>query len=269
MSRTVVAITGASSGLGAAFARRLAPDHDLLLIARRHDRLAEMAAEFRDKYQSHVEILTADLTIEDDLAAAANRLATENRLVLFINNAGFGVTGPFWEAPLDAQERMHRLHIIASLRLAHAALGNLVARNTGALINVASVSAWLRRPGFIAYAATKSWMTAFTEGLYLDLRQAHSNVAVQALCPGLVYTEFHDRMAIPREHLAGPASWLTPEDVVDASLDGLRRGKLFVVPGFRYRALVALLSLLPTTTRMALQRLVMRGRGEPIRNEQA
>jgi short-subunit dehydrogenase len=257
-----VAITGASSGIGAAFARRLAPEHDLLLIARRADRLAEMAAEFLKKYQSQVDIVKADLSIESELAAAADRIAAENRLELLINNAGFGVGGPFWEASLAAQERMHRLHIIASLRLTHAALGNLVARDTGAVINVASVSAWVRRPGFIGYAATKSWMTAFTEGLYLELREANSKVTVQALCPGFVYTEFHDRMGVDRERLAGPGFWLRPEEVVEVSLDGLRQRKLFVFPGFRYRALTVVLSILPTTARLAVQRIVMRGRGE-------
>jgi uncharacterized protein len=262
LRRTVVAITGASSGIGAAFARRLAPEHDLLLIARRKDRLAEMAAEFLEKYRSAVEILKADLSIEGELAVVADRIAAEDRLVLMINSAGFGAGGRFWEAPIEAQERMHRLHVMASLRLTHAALGNLVPRNTGALINVASVSAWLRRPGFIGYAATKNWMTAFTEGLYLDLRAANSDVTVQALCPGLVYTEFHDKMGVDRKRLAGSGFWLKAEDVVDASLDALQRRKLFVFPGWRYRVPTTVVSILPTRARLMVQRIVMQGRGD-------
>ncbi|HEY7302908.1 MAG TPA: SDR family NAD(P)-dependent oxidoreductase [Bryobacteraceae bacterium] len=260
-ARTVAVITGASSGIGAEFARRLAPEHDLLLIARRRDRLEEMAGELSAKYGSGVETCSADLTVDRDLVSVAERIAKEERLMLLVNSAGFGAGGLFWEAPVEVQEKMHRLHIIATMRLTHAALGNLVRRNTGAVINVASISAWLRRTTFIGYAATKSWMTTFSEGLYLDLRQIGSKTIVQALCPGLVYTEFHDRMDVDRSKLGRANLWQTAEDIVDASLEGLRRRKLFVIPGWRYRILISALSVLPTTARMELQRLVMRGRG--------
>jgi short-subunit dehydrogenase len=109
MTKTVVAITGASSGIGAEFARQLAPKHDLLLISRRRDRLEQMAAEFFSRYQSEVEILQADLTTNDDLTRAAERIAGEQRLALLVNCAGFGVSGLFWEAPIEVQERMHAL----------------------------------------------------------------------------------------------------------------------------------------------------------------
>ncbi|MGA8027564.1 MAG: SDR family NAD(P)-dependent oxidoreductase, partial [Bryobacteraceae bacterium] len=170
MARTVVAITGASSGIGAVFARRLAPEHDLLLIARRKERLEELARELSGSYQSQVEVLQADLADESDSAALAERIASEPRLILLVNNAGFGTKGRFWESPLEPQERMHRLHVLATLRLTHAALRNLVPRDIGGIINVASVSAFVRSPGSTGYAATKSWMTAFTEGLYIELR---------------------------------------------------------------------------------------------------
>lgn len=258
----MAAITGASSGIGAEFARQLAAKHDLLLMARREDRLARMAEEFAAKYQSRVEIVKADLCQERDLESAAARIAGESRLELLVNNAGIGVGGRFWEAPIDAQERMIRLHVTAAMRLSHAALGNLVPRNTGAVINVASLSGWLRRPGFIGYAATKSWMISFTEGLHLELRAAGSNVVVQALCPGLVYTEFHDRMGVDRQRLAGRGLWQDAGDVVSASLAGLRKGELFVIPGWRYRALAGILSRLPTSVRLAVQRMIMHGRGQ-------
>src|SRR5205085_1893673 len=98
--------------------------------------------------------------------------------------AGFGTKGRFWEAELDGQDRMHRLHVLATMRLTHAALRNMVPRDFGGIINVASVAAFVRSSGSTSYSATKSWMTAFTEGLYLELRSSGSNVAVQALCPG-------------------------------------------------------------------------------------
>ncbi len=253
MARTVVAITGASSGIGAVFARKLAPEHDLLLIARRKDRLEQLQQELSSQYGCSVEIVQADLTADADLSAAAERIAGEQRLALLVNNAGFGTRGRFWEAPLETQENMHRLHVLATVRLTHSALRNLVPRDFGGIINVASVSAWVRTPGSTSYSATKSWMTAFTEGLYVELRGVQSNVTVQALCPGFTYSEFHDKMPVDRKKLAGSAFWLTPEEVVDASLEGLRQRKLFVIPGWRYRVLTAFLSKIPTSLRLFIE----------------
>jgi hypothetical protein len=105
-------------------------------------------------------------------------------------------------------------------------------------------------------------MLGFTEGLHLELREAKSDVIVQALCPGLVYTEFHDTMGMDRKRLGGAGLWQTAESVVEASLAGLRKRKLYVIPGWRYRALVGLLPKLPTPARLAAQRLIMRGRGD-------
>jgi uncharacterized protein len=254
-ARTLVAITGASSGIGAVFARKLAAEHDLLLIARRKERLDELAAELMAAYQTTIEVLPADLAEQGDLERVASRIGSEPRLALLINNAGFGTKGLFWEAELDSQERMHRLHVMATLRLTHAALGNMVARDFGAIINVASMSAFLRNAGSVSYGATKSWMTVFTEGLYLELKSTRSNVIVQALCPGFTYSEFHDTMAVSRRGLAGPKFWMSAEAVVDASLDGLRRRKLFVIPGWRYRLLTTVFSKLPTAVRLKVEAL--------------
>lgn len=265
----MVAITGASSGIGAEFASQLAPQHDLLLIARRKDRLEQMAREFSRKHGSRVEVYPADLTVAGELSSVAERIAGERRLALLVNSAGFGAGGLFWEAPVEIQESIVHLHILATMSLTHAALTNLVRRNTGAIVNVASISAWLRRPTFIGYAATKSWMTAFSEGLYLDLRQIGARTIVQALCPGLVYTEFHDKMNVDRRILGATTLWQTAEEVVTASLDGLRRGKLFVIPGWRYRTLIAVLSMLPTALRLELQRRIMQGRGDVLPKDKA
>lgn len=258
--RTLVAITGASSGIGATFARKLAPEHDLLLIARRKDRLEQLANEMNSQYGTASEIVAADLTKEEDLSHVAERIASEPRLVLLINNAGFGSKGRFWESPLDIQEDMHKLHVIAPMRLTHAALRNMVPRDTGGIINVASVSAFVRNAGSVSYGATKSWMTSFTEGLYLELRGMGSTVVVQALCPGFTYSEFHDKMAVNRQGLAGSPFWMTAEDVVDASLDGLHRRKLFVIPGWRYRLITTFLTKIPTGLRLLVESAATRKR---------
>jgi uncharacterized protein len=253
LARPLAVITGASSGIGMAFAQKLAPDHDLVLIARRKDRLDALAADLARKFGSAVTGLACDLANGNDLNIAADRISCESHLALLVNNAGFSVQGRFWESSLEAQERMHRLHIAATVRLTHAALRNMTARNSGAVINVASIAAFVHASSGSSYGATKSWMTAFTEGLHLELKSAGSAVKVQALCPGYTYSEFHDSMKVHRFTLAPSWLWLQPEFVVDQSLKGLRRGKLFVVPGWPYKLVVAIASKLPAALRLALE----------------
>ncbi len=253
MERTLVAITGASSGIGEAFARKLAPGHNLLLIARRKDRLEALAAEFFNKFGTHSDVFQADLTNEAEVEALAQRIEGETRLALLINNAGFGTKGRFWEASLASQEQMHKLHVMTTLRLTYAALNNMVPRDFGGIINVASVSSFVRSPGTASYSATKAWMAAFTEGLYLDLQQTNSAVVVQALCPGFTYSEFQETMGANRYQIAGPSWWLTAEEVVEASIDGLNKRKIFVVPGWRYKLLTAILPRLPQKLRLNVE----------------
>jgi short-subunit dehydrogenase len=246
-------ITGASSGIGATFARKLAAEYDLLLVARRKDRLEQLAAELLAAHYGAVQIFVADLSNPADTAALAERITGEPRLALLVNNAGFGTLGHFWEASLASQEQMHQLHVMATMRLTHAALGSMVARDQGSIINVASVAGFARSQGSVSYCATKSWVNIFTEGLYLELQGMGSQVTVQTLCPGFTHSEFHDTMAIERERLAAKAFWLTAEQVVDASLEGLRKRRLYVIPGWRYRLLAAVVTKLPSRLRLAAE----------------
>jgi short-subunit dehydrogenase len=133
---------------------------------------------------------------------------------------------------------------MATLRLTHAALRKMTARGKGTVVNVSSVAAFVARPGSVSYHATKAWMNAFTEGLFLELKQARSPVRVQALCPGYTLTEFHDVIGVDRRSVAA-SLWTPVEKVVEASVEGLKRNKLFVVPGWRYKFIVALVRLLP------------------------
>lgn len=260
MEKPVAAITGASSGIGAVFARKLSQTHDLLLIARRQDRLDQLAGELQKRAGVSAEVIVSDLASERDLDALAARLATEERLALLVNNAGFGSRGYFWEAPLEEQDRMHRVHVNAPVRLMHAVLPGMVARDQGGIINVASVAAFARSPGSASYGATKSWMAVFTEALYLELRAASSKVRVQALCPGYTYSEFHDTLGVDRARMAPKSMWMKADDVVDASLRGLAKGNLYVIPGWRYRYLVAFLTKLPVPLRLWLESSVTRTR---------
>ena len=165
-------ITGASSGLGAAFARKLAArGYDLLLIARREDRLQSIAREIGEQYHVRTEILVADLTDDAALAVVAARIRDAPDLGLLVNNAGFGTLGYFFDADPHVQEQMHRLHVLATMRLSHAALANLVPRATAGtgIINVSSVAAFAASPQNVSYGATKTWMNRFTEGLAIEL----------------------------------------------------------------------------------------------------
>jgi short-subunit dehydrogenase len=255
VGRPVALVTGASSGIGETFARALSRrGYGLILVARRKDRLDELAGELGG------EVLVADLTNEADLERVAERIAAADDLELLVNNAGFGVIGHFWETAAENQLQMHRLHVLATVRLTHAALGGMVARGRGAVINVSSVAGFVASPGSTSYNSTKHWMNSFTECLYLELKSIGSPVKVQALCPGFTYSEFHDVAGVDRKKI--PAKmWMQAEDVVAASLEGLDRGKLFVVPGWRYKLLVRVLGVLPRRfTRAGAMRYARRRR---------
>jgi short-subunit dehydrogenase len=262
MPRKLAVITGASAGIGEVFARRLAADYDLLLVARRLERLEALAAELAARSGAQVSVMAADLSDEAGMARVAERIEAEPRLALLVNNAGFGGRGLFWESDVAEAERMHRLHVMATVRLCHAALRNMVPRDAGAIINVASVAAFIRRVGSSNYGATKSWMAVFTEGLHLDLASVGSGVFVQALCPGFTYSEFHDRMKVDRSTLAPATFWLTAEHVVDDSLKGLRSRRLFVIPSWRYRFLTSVLTKLPVWLRLRVEVGIKRPSGQ-------
>jgi len=232
-TKPLALVTGASSGIGAAFARRLARDgFSLILVARRRDRLEALARDL-----GGAEVLAADLVNDDELRVVEDRIAAAPDLELLVNNAGFGTLGRFFEIPVESQDRMHRLHVMATLRLTHAALRVMAPRGKGGVINVSSVAAFGPSPQNVSYSATKAWMNSFTEGLRLELKTARSPVQVQALCPGFTYSELLDTAGVDRSTVPSWL-WMRPEDVVDASLRGLARGKARVVPGAIYKLAV-------------------------------
>ena len=168
-----------------------------------------------------------------------------------MNCAGFGLDGYFWATGLAEQKRMHLLNVMATVELSHAALKNLVAKNSGGVINVSSVAAFVWF-GNVSYGATKAWMKAFGDGVSIDLRAAGSKVTIQTLCPGYTHTEFQRAMGLDPTKMAPPKAWSTASEVVSASLAGLRRGKHLVVPGWRNRAFIRLFALLPWRLRQSL-----------------
>jgi uncharacterized protein len=239
-------VTGATSGIGAEFARQLATQgHDLVLVARDTERLEAMSDELRSAHGVACDVLIADLATTEGMRAVEQRLAVPTQPVdLLVNSAGLGLRTSFLKSSADDEEAMLRVMVVAVLRLTHAALPGMLGRGRGAVINVSSVA------GFIpagTYAAAKAWVTAFSEGLHSEL--SGSGVQVLALCPGYVHTELHQRMGVRKP---GPAwVWLSAADVVSAALRDLRRNKAVSVPGLHWKTLVTVVDLLP---RAALRR---------------
>ncbi|MEM7031137.1 MAG: SDR family oxidoreductase [Chloroflexota bacterium] len=232
-------ITGASSGIGAVFARRLAKKgYDLILVARREERLQELASELSHRYPTRCDVLAADLSTSEGIEQVAQTISNVDRLSLLINNAGFGTTGLFAEIRGDRQRDMVRVHIEACVRLTHAALPNMIREGYGGIINVSSIAAYFRPLRGANYCASKAYLNAFSEALQAELRG--TGVKIQALCPGFTYTEFHytpeftqaDRPTLPE------IFWTTAEEVVDYSLAALGHSRVIVIPGLINRAAI-------------------------------
>jgi uncharacterized protein len=238
------------------FARKLAArGYDLLLIARRGNRLRSLGSELAETYHVAVEAMPADLARDDDLERVAAKIGSAPGLGLLVNNAGFGSMGYFTETDLAGQDRMHRVHVLATMHLTRAALANLMPRRTGGVINVSSIAAFGQSPQSVSYCATKAWINSFTEGLAVELMAQQSPVRVQALCPGFTLSEFHDTLGMSR----GPIPkflWMTPDFVVNESLRGFDRGQCIVIPGWQYKLVAAGLRTLPHAL---LHRVVIAG----------
>ena len=211
---------------------------DLVVVARRRDRLEELAAELETSTGRAVETLVADLTDAGQLAVVEARLRDRDRPVdLLVNNAGVGGHGMFAELPVDDEERRIRLNVIAPVRLTSAALPGMIERGRGGIVNVSSVSGEQPVPYVATYSATKSYLTTFSEAVHEEVRR--HGVVVVAVLPGFTRTEFHDRAGMDRRRLPGPR-WMSSEEVVDGALDALARGRPDCVPGAAYRTVVVL-----------------------------
>ena len=233
-------ITGASSGIGAAFCRQLAArGYDLVLVARRRERLEALAEEVRASSEAASEILVADLVKQEGLDAVRSRLE-KGDVELLINNAGFPGYRPFVDLDPDVADDLLRVHVRVPTLLTRSALPHMVRRNRGAIINVASL---LSLSGTIpanpmpyraVYAGAKSYQLTFTQALAGELK--NSGVQLQVLLPGVVDTEFHDQLNIDRSRLSSMA--MKPDEVVTASLAALDRGELICAPGLDDSSLI-------------------------------
>src|SRR5262249_47073619 len=249
--RPLALVTGASSGIGEAFARRLARDgHDLVLVARRLDALEALAEELRAEHGAAVECLRAHPTLPPDLRSVEARARAAPVFALVVNNAGKGSAGAFAERDLEREEELVRLNAVALMRLSHAALGAMLPRGRGALINVSSLAGMGPYPFTATYGATKAFVNSLTESLAEELRG--TGVRVQALCPGFTRTRFQESAGVDPKTVPDFA-WMSADAVVEASLAGLARGEVVCVPGAGYKLLHAVAGALP---RAAFRRVI-------------
>lgn len=239
-SRPVALVTGATAGIGREFATQLAQrGHDLVLVARDRARLEGVAAELRTTYAAESEVLVADLSDRLALQAVADRLGDADRPVdVLVNNAGFALRRSFLRNEVADEEAALDVFVRAVLVLSHAAGRAMRGRGRGRIINVSSVA------GFLAsgsYSAAKAWVTAFSEGLAVELEG--SGVTVTALCPGFTHTEIQQRAGLSKR---GPDfMWLDPADLVADCLRDVDKGRVVSVPGLQYKAIVGLLDITP------------------------
>lgn len=238
---TTVLITGASAGLGAAFARGFAAKGcELVLVARDKERLESVARELGREFGTASEVLPADLLDADGCAAVAERLADRQRPVdILVNNAGFGLPAPFPYSPVEDEERLLDLLVKVPLRLTHALLPGLRERRRGAVVNVSSVAGLLPTG---TYGAAKAWVTAFSESLRVDMEPY--GVRVLAVVPGFTRTEFQARAGMDVSSLR-EAVWLEPEAVVAKALRDLALRRPVSITGRRYQAYALAVRHLP------------------------
>jgi len=230
MTRPIALVTGASSGIGASFARVLAErGHDLVLVARDGGRLEALAKELQDAHGATAQVLPADLTDADQLATIEARCHDGSAPIdVLVNNAGFGTFGPLHTLDLDTEVREIQLNVIALVRLTHAAAAEMVARRAGGILNVSSLAGFQPGPSNATYGATKAFVTSFTEAVHEEVKEY--GVKVTVLCPGFTRTGFQATADVPAEAIPG-FMWQEADDVAREGLDALAKNKAIAIPG--------------------------------------
>jgi uncharacterized protein len=234
-------ITGATAGIGAAYAKLLAKEgFDLVLVARDLPRLKGVAKELSKLYKIKAETIKADLTKPAQLAKVEKRLANNSKPIeVLINNAGFGLKDSFLVSNLAREQELLDVLVTAPMRLSHAVLPGMIKRNSGSIVNVSSVASFIAGG---TYSAAKSYLTVFSEYLHTELRD--TNIKVSALCPGFTRTEFHARGKMKMSGLPN-YMWTAVDQVVAKSWRYVKAGKVICIPGWQYMLLSSIARIAP------------------------
>ena len=259
----IVIVTGASSGIGAELARRLAAHgHDLVLVARRADRLEELAEELRGEHGREILVHAADLTSAAAREGLLGFVADAGRTISGLcNNAGFGLAGRAWERDLEQSHEMVELNVVALHDLTLLVVPELVRAGTGAVLNVASVAAYQPLPGMAAYAATKAFVAAFSEALHAEL--SGTGVSVTTLYPGPVPTEFGENAGFDLESASPGFMLVQARDVAREAVDAMLAGKRSVNPGSANKVTGLLGRYTPRTVLLPVMKRQLSGRTGP------
>jgi len=240
-SKPIALITGATAGIGAAFAEHLAQlGHDLVITARDLARLEQSASELRSKHGIEVEVIKADLATNEGIRTIELRLENISRPIeVLINNAGFGINKSFSVSDRQSENDLLDVLVRAPLRFMHAVLPAMKERDSGTIINVSSVAGWISGG---SYSAAKSYLTVMSESLQTEL--LGTNVKVHALCPGFTRTEFHQRGRMKMSGLP-EFLWLDASEVVATAWRSSQKGKALSIPGSQYKLLTFLMRYIP------------------------
>lgn len=225
-------ITGSSSGIGAEFARQLAQQgFDLILVARRKEKLDALSEILQEKYSINVEVLVADLSKISDNEQVISRIIEIENLDILINNAGFGIYDNFLQIERMKFVDMINVHFTSPVMLCHATIPGMTKRNRGVIINTSSISAINKDSALIIYTTTKSAVAIFSE--LLKVKVKGTGIFVQALCPGFTYSEFHDTDAMTGFQRSGykAEQWMKAEEVVSLSLEAVKSKSVIFIPG--------------------------------------
>ena len=236
MSKKIALITGASSGIGKSFAEILAKEgYTLILVARRKQKLDELAETLTNQFSVESKVIVADLSKIEQIKAVEEIIQSLDNIDVLVNNAGFGLSSSFAEGNNERQLDMVNVHVVASYILCRAAVPIMLRKNEGLIINVSSMSGLMTKFGDVTYTTTKSFLIVLSESLQEELRK--TKIKIHALCPGMTYSEFHDtkeleefdRSAVPKR------LWMSSKEVATKSLRAARKGKVVYVPGFLNR----------------------------------
>lgn len=232
-------ITGATSGIGAVYAQRLAAqNYDLILTGRRKEKLESLAQELMDRHGINVEVVIAELSNNADLEMLTDKIKNLPDLSMLINNAGFLSRFDFIDGDIKIYENMVQAHIMATMKFTHAALQNMKKKNAGTIINVSSIGAYYPFPKSSVYCATKAFINIFTETLALELKD--TEIRVQVLCPGMTATDIFERVGEDVEELANKRKIqvMSAEEVVDLSFEYLEQNKNICIAGMQNQLMV-------------------------------
>jgi short-subunit dehydrogenase len=259
----IALVTGASSGIGEAYAKRLASmSFDLILVARREERLHNLASMCVKRYGIRCEVLAVDLSTDDGINRVEQRILGKGDLDFLVHAAGYDEFGLFQDISIEKTLGLINCLLLTSVRLCRAALPGMLERRSGAIINVSSIGAFMPKSQDSTYVASKAYLNMFSSTLAIELEG--TGVRVQALCPGFTFSEFHDDPQYAKYRIKERVPrwlWMTPEEVVEDSLHSLAENRVICIPGLKNRLIVAISRTGLTTFIMrVLRRFLSRGK---------